>query len=135
MGPVRVVVLDVLGEDCFEVTAAEGEDPVEALGPDGARHALADCVGLGGMDGGLDDSGAVGGDDGVDGGGELCVAVAGEELDGFVWAASSVERLRACWVTLLVSGFEVMRAIRTKRLSWWMNTRTCSLRRRMVSTS
>ena len=42
---------------------------------------------------------------------------------GFVWAASSIDMLRACWVTQLVSGFEVMPAIRTKRLSWWMNTR------------
>ena len=45
-------------------------------------------------------------------------------LTGFVWAASSIEMLRACWVTQLVTGFEVMPAIRTKRLSWWMSTRT-----------
>jgi hypothetical protein len=44
VGPVRVVVLDVLGKDCFEVPAAEDEHPVEALAPDGADHALADGV-------------------------------------------------------------------------------------------
>ena len=36
----------------------------------------------------------------------------------------AAEMLRACWVTQLVTGFEVMPAIRTKRLSWWTNTRT-----------
>ncbi len=45
MGPVRVVMLDVLDKDCFEVTAAEDEDPVEALSPDGADHALTEGVG------------------------------------------------------------------------------------------
>ena len=54
MGPVRVVMFDILGKDCFEVTAAEDEDPVEALAPDGAHHTLADCVRPGGLDGGLD---------------------------------------------------------------------------------
>jgi len=44
VGPVRVVVFDVLGEDCFEVTPSEDEHPVEALAPDGADHALADGV-------------------------------------------------------------------------------------------
>ena len=61
-------MLDVLGKDCFEVTAAEDKHPVEALAPDGADHALTDGVGLGCSDGGGDDSGAVGGEDGVEGG-------------------------------------------------------------------
>ena len=33
VGPVRVVMLDVLGKDCFEVATAEDEHPVEALAP------------------------------------------------------------------------------------------------------
>ena len=33
-------------------------------------------------------------------------------LTGFVWAASSIEMLRACWVPQLVTGFDVMPAIR-----------------------
>ena len=37
-GTVRVVVLDVRGEDCFEVTAAEDGHPVEALAPEGPDH-------------------------------------------------------------------------------------------------
>ena len=47
VGSVRVVVLDVLGEDCLEVTAAEDEHPVEALAPDGADDALTRGVGPG----------------------------------------------------------------------------------------
>ena len=124
MGPVRVVMLDVLGKDCFEVTAAEDEHPVEALAPDGADHALTDGVGLGCSDGGGDDSGAVGGEDGVEGGAELGVAIADEELDRVRLVGDSIEMLRACLVTQLVTRFEVIPAIRTKRLSWWMNTRT-----------
>ena len=45
-------------------------------------------------------------------------------LTGFARSASSIERLLACWVTQLVTGFDVMPAIRTKRLSWWMHTST-----------
>ena len=67
------MVLDVLGEDCLEVTAAEDEHPVEAIGPDGADDALADGVGTRCSDGGGGDTGAVGG--------ELGVAVADAELD------------------------------------------------------
>ncbi len=52
-GAVDVVVLDLLGEDGFEVAAAEDEHPVEALAPDGADHALADGVRPGRPDGAL----------------------------------------------------------------------------------
>jgi len=78
----RVVMLDALGEHGFEVTAVEDEHAVEALAPDGADDALADGVGPGCSDGGGDDSGALRGEDGVEGGGELGVAIADEELDG-----------------------------------------------------
>ena len=45
VGPVGVVMLDLLGKDCFEVPAPEDEHPVEALAPGGADHALIDGVG------------------------------------------------------------------------------------------
>jgi hypothetical protein len=77
----RAVVLDVLDKDCFEVTAAEDEHPVEALAPDGALHTLADCVRPRGLDGGLDDPGALGGEGGVEGGGEFGIPISDEELD------------------------------------------------------
>ena len=81
MGTVRVVVLDVLGEHGLQMAAAEDEHPVEALAPDGADHALTDGVGPGCPDRALDDPDALGGEDGVEGSGELGVAVADEELD------------------------------------------------------
>jgi hypothetical protein len=40
-------MLDVLGKDCFEVTATEDEHPVEAFAPDGADDALTDHLGPG----------------------------------------------------------------------------------------
>jgi hypothetical protein len=70
VGPVRVVMLDVLGKDCFEVTVAEGEHPVEALAPDSAHDPLADRVRSGCPDRALDDPGALCGEDGVKGGGD-----------------------------------------------------------------
>lgn len=75
-------MLDVLSKDCLEVTAAEDEHPIEAIGPDGADHALTAGVRTRCPDGGGDDSRAVGGEDGVEGVGELGVAVADEELNG-----------------------------------------------------
>lgn len=73
--PLRVVVLDVLGEHCLEMTAPEDHHPVEALAPDGADHALADGVRPGCPDRGSDDPDAVGSEDGVEGPGVLGVAV------------------------------------------------------------
>ena len=93
----RVVVLDVLGEDCLEVTAAEDEHPVEALAPDGADDALADGVGTRCLDRGSDDPDGVGGEDGVEGGGELGVAIADEELDRVCVVNAYLHR--ALWTT------------------------------------
>ena len=81
MGSVRVVMLHVLGKDCFEVTPSEDEHPVETLAPDGADDALTDGVGPGRSDGGGDDSGAVGGEDSFEGAGELGDPIADEERD------------------------------------------------------
>ena len=117
-------MLDVLGEHGLEMAAAEDEHPVEALAPEGADHALADGVGPGCPDRGLDDPDALGGEDGVEGSGELGVAIADEELDRLAWSARSIERLRACWVTQSATGLAVTPAIRTRRVSWWMNTST-----------
>jgi hypothetical protein len=59
VGPGRVVMLDALGKDCFEVTVAEDEHPVEALAPDSAHDPLADRVRSGCPDRALDDPGAL----------------------------------------------------------------------------
>ena len=79
---VRVVMLDVLAKDCLEVTASEDERPVQALALYGADDTLADGVRPGCSDGVVDYPGALGVEDGVEGGGELRVAISDEELDG-----------------------------------------------------
>ena len=38
-------------------------------------------------------------------------------VTAFAWSASSIERLRACWVTHAATGLAVMPAIRTRRVS------------------
>ncbi len=105
------------------MTAAEDEHPVEALAPDGADHALTDGVSPGCSDGGGDDSGAVGGEDGVEGGDELGVAIADEELER-VRLVGEFHREVAGLLGDPAGDRVVMPAIRTKRLSWWMNTST-----------
>lgn len=42
MWPVAVLVLEVLYEDCFEVTSTEDEQSVEAFPADGTDEALSD---------------------------------------------------------------------------------------------
>lgn len=124
MGPVRVVMLDVLGEHGLEVTAAEDEPSIEALAPDGADDVLADGARARSLDRGLDDPDDVGSEDGVEGCGVLVSRSRMRNLTGFARSARSFERLRACWVTQLATGIDLMPAIRTRRLSWWMNTST-----------
>jgi hypothetical protein len=127
VGAVGVVVLDVRGEDCFEVSASEDQHPVKALAADGADHALADGVDARGLDRGLDDPDGVATEDGVEGGGVFGVAIADEELDrgGAVGEfRREVAGLLACWCTQSEIGLVVTPAIRTRRLSWWMNTST-----------
>ena len=78
---VRAVGIVVLGEYDLQVTTAEDEHPVEARASNGAEHALADGVGPRCPHRGLDDAGALGGEDGVKGSRELGVAIAHVELD------------------------------------------------------
>jgi hypothetical protein len=71
VGTVRVVVLDVPGEHDFEVAPSEDEHPVQALAPDGADESLGEGVSPRRPDGCLVDRSALGGEDGVEGDGEL----------------------------------------------------------------
>ena len=75
-------MLDVLGRDRRKVTASEDERPIKTLAPDGAHHTLADGVRPRCPDRALYDPGALRGEDGAEGVGELGVAIADEELDG-----------------------------------------------------
>jgi hypothetical protein len=55
------------------------QQPVQTLGPDRPDPALGDRVGIWRLDRGLEDLGAVGDEDVVEGAGELAVAVTKEE--------------------------------------------------------
>ena len=81
VGSVPVVVREILGEHDLEVAAVEDKESVQALPADGTDESLGDRVGAGRLDRGLDNPDALGGEDGVEGAGELGVAVADQELD------------------------------------------------------
>jgi hypothetical protein len=126
-GPVRtvpVVVLDVLAEHGFEVTSSEDEHSVEAISPGDAHESLGDGVRPWRPDRGLDDPDALCGEDSVEVSGELCVWSQMRNLTAAARSASSMQMLRACWVTQSVAGLAVTPANRTIRVSWWMKKRT-----------
>src|ERR671934_2758845 len=75
MGPVAVVVRAVDAEYLFKVAAAENENPVEAVGADGADPALGVGVRVWRLDGRADHLDALGAEDFVEGVAELRVAV------------------------------------------------------------
>lgn len=82
MRAVRVVVLEVLGNDDLEVTTPEDQHTVETLTAQGADHPFADGIGTRCPDRGLHDSNAVCSEDVVEGPRELGVTVPDQELDG-----------------------------------------------------
>ncbi len=76
-----VVVLDVDAEYPFEVAAVEDQQPVEALGSDGAHEALGDAVRLRCSNRGAQDPDPFAAEDLIEGSGVLAVAVANQEAD------------------------------------------------------
>ena len=66
MRPVGVVVRYVRVEHALEVASVEDQEPVEALGADGADEALGEGVRLRRPDRRLDDPDAFAGEDGVE---------------------------------------------------------------------
>jgi hypothetical protein len=76
-----VVVVEIGSEDSLEVSAVEDEEPVEALGADGADEALGDGVGLRCADWCAQDPDALAAEDLVERAGVLAVAVADQEAD------------------------------------------------------
>jgi hypothetical protein len=84
-------MLDVLGKDCFEVAAAEGERPVEALALDGADDAVADGVGPGRSGGGGDDACAIGGETESKEALNLVSPSRTRNLIAFAWSTSGVD--------------------------------------------
>src|ERR1039457_2809411 len=81
MRPVAVVVLDVLMDDGFEMSTTEDEHPVQTFTPDSTDEALGEGVRAGRPDRSSDGPDAIGGEDLVESGSELGVAIADQELD------------------------------------------------------
>src|SRR6266511_2037127 len=81
VGPSPVVVGGVDSEHPLQVTAAEHQHPVQALGPDRADPPFGECVRPRSPDRGFDDVHALGGEDLVEGTGELGVSVPDHEPD------------------------------------------------------
>src|SRR5271167_4624330 len=77
-----VVVIDVLGEDSFELTAVDYQYPVETLAADGADKALGEGVGPWGSDRCADDPDPLRAKDLVEVDGELGVSIPHQEPDG-----------------------------------------------------
>jgi hypothetical protein len=76
-----VVVLDIGAEDSLEVSSVEDEEPIEALGADGADEALGDRVGLRCADWRAHNPDSLAAEDLVEGVGVLAVAVSDQEAD------------------------------------------------------
>jgi hypothetical protein len=73
--PRRVVVLDALAQDTFEVALAEDQRPVQAFAPKRPDPALGMGPGAGCSERRADDTHALGAEHGVEGSGELRVAI------------------------------------------------------------
>src|SRR2546429_4341297 len=84
MRPPRVVVGHVGPKDLFQMSAAEDERPVQALGPDGPDPSFGEGVRPGSPDRGEDDLDAVACEHRVEAGGVLRVPVPYEEPEGSV---------------------------------------------------
>ena len=74
-----------------------------------------------------------GGEHGVEGGGELGVAVPDEEPEAPAGVVEVHERLRACWVSQAPVGWAVTPRMCTRRVACSMTKKTYSRRRVMVS--
>ena len=124
MGPVAVVVIDILGEDRLELTPGDDQQAVEALPADGANEALGEGVGTRRSNRGLDDPSTNRGDDFIEGSDELASRSRIKNLTTRPSSSSVIARLRACWVTQLPIGCSVTPAKKTLRRSWSMKNST-----------
>ncbi len=92
-----VVVIDVLGDDRFELPPVEDQHPVEALAADRADESLSEGVGPWGSDRRADDPDPLRSQDLVEAGGDLAPLSLTRNRTGRARLASTIVRLRACW--------------------------------------
>ncbi len=78
VGPVGVVVLDVVDDQAFELVLVPDDGPVEELSADGSDPPFGEGVGYGRADRALEDLEVLGSEDLVEGIDELAAAVANE---------------------------------------------------------
>ena len=78
MGPVLVVVADVIGDESFELSLVPDDRPVEELSSQGSDPALGERVRDRSPDGGAEDLQALGSEDLIEAVDELAAAVANE---------------------------------------------------------
>jgi hypothetical protein len=104
--PVLVVMAAVDVEHVLEVTPPEDQDPVEAIGAEGAHPPFGVGVRVRRLDRRANHLDALGSEHGVEGVAELRVSIVDEKPERLV-APSCMTKLRACWVTQRPSGFEV----------------------------
>jgi hypothetical protein len=102
-----VVVLDIVMEAAKPLPSAGDQEMVQALPAHGANPALGDGVDVGRLDGCGDDLGTGRAPDGIEGPGELAVAVAEQERAAVAWSSRVAARLRACWATHAPVGLAV----------------------------
>jgi hypothetical protein len=122
MRPLRVVVAGLGAEHVLEVAASEDEQPVEALGADGAHEPLREGVGLWRTDRGVDRLNAFAAEHLVEAVAELGVSVVDQEPCSFEQPVKL--RLRTCWVTQAPVGLVVQPARWTRRFPSSMKNST-----------
>jgi hypothetical protein len=108
----------------LEMAVAEDEDPVEAVGANGAYPTLGDGVCVRRLNRRAYHPDALRPKDLVEGAAELGVAIMDEELKGVRSSPSWMARLRACWVTQRPSGFELQATYSIRRVASEMKKRT-----------
>jgi hypothetical protein len=97
---VGVVVREILLQHDIEVAWSGDQKVIEAFPAQCADEAFRNRVRPGRLDGGADDPDVGTGEDRVERGGDLAVPVADQEPNRSARSPRSINRLRACWMTL-----------------------------------
>ena len=107
----------VPAQDPCGMALVDDQDAVEEFAADGADEAFGDRVRPRRSHRCSDDRGVDGGEHGVEGGGELAVAVADQEPEAPVDVVEVDNRLRASWVSHAPVGCAVTRRMCTRRVA------------------
>ena len=131
---VLVVVLDIAVQNANNLLAANDQQVVQALSPDGPNPTLGNGVGVGRPNRRADDLGTGRAPDIVERSGELGVRSRIRNRSAAARSSSSTKRLRACCATHRPVGWAVTPAKCTRRLPSSMTNSTYSRRSQTVST-